>query len=102
MTEADGSHLMIEFLRERASDRKARLFAVACCGLARPFGDALDYELGDVAEAFADGLVNLQQLRATQARHTRSRTGWVPAQSRRVSYSPQCGRHSMLGSDRPP
>src|SRR5262247_3110600 len=54
---------MIEFLRRKASDRKVRLFAVACCRRVWPsleheeFRDAVRQ-----AEAFADGLADRAEM----------------------------------------
>ena len=54
---------MLEFLRAQASDRKVRLFAVACC---RRVWAALEHEefreAVRKAEAFADGLVDRSEL----------------------------------------
>jgi hypothetical protein len=57
---------MLDLLGNRASDRKLRLFAVACCrqrslfdGMSPPNGEALV-----VAERFADGEASLAELRA--------------------------------------
>lgn len=59
---------MLEFLRDRASDRKLRLFAVACCRwlmrtvLASPMrGHGLN-----VAERYADGEISVEELAAAQ------------------------------------
>jgi hypothetical protein len=58
---------MLEFLRGKASDRKLRLFACACCRrvqeLHRPDGPHSAVQVG---EAFADGLVGRSQLRTAR------------------------------------
>lgn len=49
---------MLEFLRGRASDRKLRLFAVACARpIAQLVGDPRVADAVNIAEKFADGLV---------------------------------------------
>jgi hypothetical protein len=68
MTEAEwlactNPQLMLEFLRRKASDRKVRLFAVACCR--RVWSSLEDEEFRDAvrkAESFADGLADRAEM----------------------------------------
>jgi hypothetical protein len=59
LTEAEWLHMgeprrMLRFLRGRISDRKRRLFAVACCRRIRHLLDKQSLDALDVAERFAD------------------------------------------------
>jgi hypothetical protein len=89
MTEAEwlactNPQLMIEFLRPKASDRKIRLFAVACCR--RVWSSLQHEEFRDAvrtAELFADGLVDrAEMLRAYEkafAMHPKNGKGYGPS-----------------------
>src|SRR4051794_28609412 len=66
---------MLEFLRGRASDRKLRLFAVACC---RQHGHLLTppaLEALEVAERVAEGIANVSERK--RARAMAFRAPWV-------------------------
>ena len=72
MTEAEwltciDPRTMLEFLRGKASDRKLRLFACACCRrvpcVARDSGSRRVLE---AAERFSDGLISVDELEGTQ------------------------------------
>jgi hypothetical protein len=59
---------MLEFLRGKASDRKLRLFACACCRRLRGLfpGQVTGRGAIPVAERFADGLVTKAELKAAR------------------------------------
>lgn len=57
---------MLEFLRGKASDRKLRLFAVACSRRVWSVIDSLGQAAVDVAEAYADGLAGPDEMRAAR------------------------------------
>ncbi|HEV3260586.1 MAG TPA: hypothetical protein VG013_27270 [Gemmataceae bacterium] len=58
---------MLEFLRDKTSDRKLRLFACACCRrILRFIRHSQSREALDFAERFADGLARKKELTATR------------------------------------
>jgi hypothetical protein len=71
MTEAewlacDDETQLLEFMRDRVTDRKLRLFASYCC---RTFTDLLDSRCifaVDIAERYAEGLASPQELEAAR------------------------------------
>src|SRR5436190_966571 len=63
---------MLEFLRGKASDRKLRLFAVACCrDVPETFHNPRTRPAVDLAERFADGDATVAQLVAAEITTTR-------------------------------
>ena len=67
---------MLEFLRGMVSDRKFRLFAVACCQLiAHRITDPNSRRAIQAAEQYADGLISLDTLREARATAPSSRMG---------------------------
>jgi hypothetical protein len=53
---------MLEFMRGKVSDRKLRLFAVACCQAVSPYFPSAEYdEMVQWAEWFADGVASKRQ-----------------------------------------
>jgi hypothetical protein len=58
---------LLNFLRERASNRKLRLFAVACCRCIWHLIDAPRQQATELAERYADGQATKEQLDAAKA-----------------------------------
>jgi hypothetical protein len=72
---------MLECIRPWASDRKLRLFAVACC---RRIADELDTGLWpsmlDLAERYADGLATDEERRAIWTKVRHAAQGWASSE----------------------
>lgn len=62
---------MLKFLKAKASERQLRLFAVACCRLRFPAWD-----LGDLAERYADGQVTSEEMSAIAENALRTAGTW--------------------------
>ena len=68
---------LLEALRGKASDRKLRLFACACCRGDRPFlRSACARRATEFAERFADGFANRQGLVRSWEDHHLSARGY--------------------------
>jgi hypothetical protein len=78
---------MLECLRDRASERKLRLFAVACCYhlLDQITVNPWDRKAVDVAELFADGKASLRELEDAAAATT---SDWTAAYACAEAASP--------------
>lgn len=71
--DCDGAEPMLDFVIHKASDRKFRLFAVACCRrIWIHLRDERAREAVEVAERFAEGSADKQQLRAARRAMTRA------------------------------
>jgi hypothetical protein len=78
--ECTSPETMLEYLRGRASERKLRLFAVACCRQVwRMFADDTTRQVVEVAECFADGQASetdLEAARQTAEAAVQRATAW--------------------------
>jgi hypothetical protein len=114
MTEAEwltcaNPHPMLECLRAKPSDRKLRLFAVACSRRVWNLIDPLGQSAVDVAEAYADGLTDPDEMRAVRlaCQGAGGQASWYAAASkpevaaRNAARSAQAGvaGNPLLGTD---
>jgi len=100
---------MLEFLRGKASDRKLRLFAVACSRRLWACIDALGRTAVEVAESFADGLAGPDEMRAARlaCQGEGGQAAWYAAATnpaiaaRNAARSAQSGvaNNALLGSE---
>ena len=100
---------MLEFLLKsgRVSDRKLRLFAVACSRRMSNWIDALGHTAVDVAENFADGRAGPEELRTARlaCQGAGGQASWYAAATnpaiaaRNAARSAQAGAKALIGSD---
>jgi hypothetical protein len=91
---------MLEFLRGQASERKLRLFAVACSRHIWCRIDAFGRVAVDVAERFADGLATPEQLRAARlaCQGAGGQAAWYAAASNPAIAARNAARSAQAGA----
>lgn len=91
---------MLEFLLKsgRVSDRKLRLFAVACSRRMWDWIDALGRSAVDVAENYADGLAGPEELRAARlaCRSAGGQAAWYAAATNPAIAARNAARSTRL------
>jgi hypothetical protein len=102
-------HAMLQFLRDKASDRKLRLFAVACSRRIWNLIDDLGRVAVEAAEGFADGNLGPDELRAARlaCRGVGGQASWYTAATnpeiaaRNAALSAQAGvaNNPLLGAE---
>jgi hypothetical protein len=100
---------MLEFLQtsESVSERKLRLFAVACSRRVWGLMDALGHAAVEVAERFADGFASPEEMRAARlaCQGATGQSAWYAAATnpaiaaRNAARSAQAGVKALIGSE---
>src|SRR5436190_21057171 len=92
---------MLEFLQKsgRASERKLRLFAVACSRRVWDWIDALGQAAVEVAERYADGLAGREEIRAARlaCQGTGSQAAWYAAATNPALAARNAARRARAG-----
>jgi hypothetical protein len=102
------SQKMLEFLRDRASDRKLRLFACACCrGMWDLLHDKRSRKAVECSELFADGKIDKEQLSAARKeaeevwwRRALRNLGAPPDEERKDAYAAEAVMHAASATGR--
>jgi len=90
---------MLAFLRGKVSDRKLRLFAVACSRRMWDWIDVLGRAAVEAAEDFADGLAGPDELRAARlaCQGTGGQSAWYAAASNSAIAARNAARSAQAG-----
>jgi hypothetical protein len=96
---ASDPHQMLVFLRDRVSDRKLRLFAVACSRRIWSFIDDLGRAAVEAAEKFTDGELGPDELRAARlaCKGTGSQASWYAAATNPEVAARNAARSAQAG-----
>ena len=108
MTESDWLHAvephgMLEYLHGigRPSDRKLRLFAVACTRRMGDWVDALGQTAVDTAEAYADGFATFEDMRSARlaCQGSGERSAWYAAATSAAIAARNAARSAQSGAN---
>jgi hypothetical protein len=92
-------HAMLAFLQAKASDRKLRLFAVACSRRIWTVIDALGQAAVEVSENYADGLAGTDEMRTVRLRcqGVGGQASWYAAASKPEVAARNAARSAQAG-----